>query len=61
MTRVKALRWSVGANLPEELLAPLSPSECDFFKAYSKCVPTPPGKEFQIPGKHRSHTSSAGC
>ena len=36
MARVKALRWSVGANLPEELLAPLSPSECDFFKSYSR-------------------------
>jgi hypothetical protein len=36
MGRIKALRWSVGAALPAELSAALSPSETEFFQTYSR-------------------------
>jgi hypothetical protein len=36
--RIKALRWTVGGGLPEDLGAALSPSEKDFFRAYNQCV-----------------------
>ena len=38
--RIRALRWTVGSGLPEDLSSALSPAERDFFRSYSALLGT---------------------